>query len=92
MSDERKIESEVINYSVYQGEQTLAIEVEGNRENRELSHVYLRVIKVGTGKESSRIPIILERAVAEENSSTITKEKTNSLTKLLSPSVYSPKL
>ena len=39
MSDERKIESEVINHSVYQGEKTYANEVEGNGANRELRHV-----------------------------------------------------
>ena len=33
MSDGRKIENEIINHSVYRGEQTYAIEMKRNRHN-----------------------------------------------------------
>ena len=39
MSDEREIENEIINYSLYRGKQTYANEMKGNGANWELSHV-----------------------------------------------------
>ena len=56
MSDERKVENEIIKYSVYRGKQAYASEMRGKQRNY---HVWQQTMKVGTGEETLSIPLML---------------------------------
>ena len=68
MSDQRKIESEIINYSINRGNETYANEMKKKQRILRTESCLAESQKVGKERELLSIPLLPQKAVAEENS------------------------